>query len=129
VRHQWEYGSLGRELSRHRQCRRCRTQQRSPANGLWHHRGALEWQSPASRGWKTGAPPACLGALAVMPRETEWRRVEDEHPRWEISNPLGDGRGFLCTDAAIRAFGRKHMENLLHDLPPLPGRAWEVLGG
>lgn len=125
MRHQWDYGSPGKEDSRHRQCRRCRTQQQSPASGLWGYLGALEWQSAAGRGWKTGAPPACFDP-AGRARDTEWTRAEDDHPRWEIRNPLGDGRDFLCTDFAIREFGRRHMERLLHDLPPLPDKAWEV---
>lgn len=128
MQHQWNYGPLGKEESRHRQCKRCRTQQQSPARGLWAYRGALEWQSMASRGWKTGAPPACFDP-AARPRETEWSRAEGEHPRWEIRNPKGDGRDFLCTDMAIRTFGRRHMEMLLRELPPLPGKAWEVLDG
>lgn len=71
--------------------------------------------------------------------ETEWTRVEpgpcschapaQQHDRWEIKNPHGDGKNYLCTDAVIRTYGRKHVEGfLLADLPPLPERAWEVSG-
>ena len=54
---------------------------------------------------------------------TTWARVEDGHPRWEIKNPIGDGRNYLVTDEAIRTFGRKHMTELLINLPPLPEQA------
>jgi hypothetical protein len=70
--------------------------------------------------------------LAAGPADPEpaggapwWVRVEDEHPRWEISNPAGDGHDYLCTDALIRAYGRGHVERvILHGLPPLPECAW-----
>ena len=65
-----------------------------------------------------------------------WVRVEpgpctchyppQEHDRWEIKNPHGDGRNYLVTDEVIRTFGRPHVEGrLLVKLPPLPERAWE----
>lgn len=56
-----------------------------------------------------------------------WFRVEDDYPRWVIRNPHGDGKNYLCTDTAIRTFGRAHMEKLLRKLPPLPEVAWSVL--
>lgn len=57
----------------------------------------------------------------------EWVRVEDEHPRWEIKNPAGDGQNYLCTDEVIRTYGRAHVERVvLRDLPPLPESAWAV---
>jgi len=55
---------------------------------------------------------------------TTWTRVADGHPRWEIKNPSGDGRNYLVTDEAIRTFGRKHMTELMINLPPLPEEAW-----
>jgi hypothetical protein len=62
-----------------------------------------------------------------QPGEGKWFRVEDEHPRWEIKNPHGDGRNYLCTDEAIRTFGRAHIETVvLVKLPPLPAEAWAV---
>jgi hypothetical protein len=67
----------------------------------------------------------------------EWRRVEPgpctchwppmQHNRWEITNPVGDGKNRLVTDAVIRTYGRKHVEKLLAKtpgLPPLPEQAW-----
>jgi hypothetical protein len=70
-----------------------------------------------------------------MPDKT-WVRVEPgpctchvppmHHDRWEIKNPLGDGKDRLITDFAIRSFGRRHIERLLRDLPPLPDAAWEA---
>jgi hypothetical protein len=60
--------------------------------------------------------------------EGEWFRVEDAHPRWEIKNPHGDGKNYLCTDEAIRTFGREHIESvILRNLAPLPAEAWEVI--
>ena len=58
---------------------------------------------------------------AEVPR---WARVADEHPRWEIKNPLGDGRHYLLSDEAIRTFGRAHLTKLVADLPPLLEEAW-----
>ena len=58
---------------------------------------------------------------AEVPR---WARVEDEHPRWEIKNPLGDGRDYLLSDEAIRTFGRAYLTKLMADLPPLLEEAW-----
>lgn len=56
----------------------------------------------------------------------EWVRIEDdEHPRWVLIGQLGE-TSRLCTDEAIRQFGRRHMEGLLAGLPPLPERAWLV---
>jgi hypothetical protein len=62
-----------------------------------------------------------LIAEAIAPR---WTRAEDGHPRWEIKNPSGDGRNYLMTDEAIRTFGRRHMTELMINLPPLPEEAW-----
>lgn len=57
--------------------------------------------------------------------DPHWVRVEDGHPRWEISNPAGDGQDYLCTDAVISAYGRAHVERvILRGLPPLPECAW-----
>ena len=56
-----------------------------------------------------------------------WQRIEDQHPRWHITNPAGDGRDRLVTDVAIRTYGRLHIEQLLDGLPPLPTEAWAVL--
>lgn len=123
--HQWEYGSLGADMCRHRACKRCRLQARTWMNGAWDDADMLEWQSITERGWNTGELPECFDP-ATLPRGTEWERAEDEHPRWEIRNPKGDGCNFLCTDAVIRTFGRKHVEKLLRGLPPLPDKAWEA---
>lgn len=126
--HQWEYGSLGPDMSRHRSCRRCRVMQRAMANGDWDDEALLDWRLPGVTPWEAGAAPECSDP-AAMPRDTEWKRVEGEHPRWEIRNPKGDGGNFLCTDVAIRTYGREHVEGrLLRGLPPLPEEAWEVLG-
>lgn len=127
LRHQWDYGALGARGSRHRTCKRCRVSQRSPVDGefAWASGSWLEWQSPGQRQWSPGRGPGCQD-MTLRPREAEWRRVEDEHPRWEISNPAGDGKDHLCTDALIRTYGRRHTERLLAGLPPLPERAWEA---
>jgi hypothetical protein len=68
-----------------------------------------------------------LAVLASWRPEGVWFRVEDDHPRWEIKNPHGDGRNYLCTDEAIRTYGREHMQTVvLRDLPQLPEGAWSV---
>lgn len=70
---------------------------------------------------------AMLGVIASWAPPAGWFRIEDDHPRWEIKNPNGDGKNYLCTDEAIRTYGRKHIETVvLKDLPPLPEEAWRV---
>jgi hypothetical protein len=71
--------------------------------------------------------------LAEIPakQQSAWRRVDNEHPRWELpgerdSAGLLSSPGYLITDEAIRTFGRKHIECLLAGLPTLPEQAWEV---
>ncbi|MCW2929956.1 MAG: hypothetical protein JWM19_918 [Actinomycetia bacterium] len=128
MRHQWDYEGGSKEGSRHRSCKRCRARQRTFSTGYWSLPSALEWQPHDRRTWSPGRGPECHDP-SKRPAETEWSRVEDSHPRWVISNPKGDGADYLCTDKVIRTYGRKHTEHLLRGLPPLPEKAWEVLGG
>jgi hypothetical protein len=80
-------------------------------------------------------PEGGLGEPATP--KPAWVRVEpgpctchappELHSRWEIKDPKGDGKNFLISDAAIRTFGRRHIEHLLRDVPvPLPGEAWQA---
>jgi len=60
-----------------------------------------------------------------------WERIEPgdcdchhppmRHDRWVIT---WAGRDRLITDFAIKSYGRRHIEKLLRDLPPLPEQAW-----
>lgn len=58
-----------------------------------------------------------------------WVRVTGDSPRWELPG-IRDNAGILLTpgrlvaDAAIAAYGRRHIEQLLAGLPPLPDEAW-----
>jgi hypothetical protein len=88
-----------------------------------------------------GVCPTCR-AGARRERETaarraataglEWTRVEDDHPRWVLParrHPSGalSAAGYLCTDEAIRTYGRRRVETvILAGLPPLPEQAWDV---
>lgn len=120
-RHKWNYGSgADRYTAKYRVCEHCPMHQRTFGVGAGRH---WDWRLGSEETWNTGRAPECPEPPAP---QTEWSRVEDKHPRWEIKNPKGDGKNYLCTDAVIRAYGRRHTEKLLHDLPPLPDKAWEV---
>jgi hypothetical protein len=65
--------------------------------------------------------------VRVEPGPCDCHHPPQEHDRWEIKNPHGDGRNFLVTDMVIRTYGRRHTEGrLLASLPPLPEQAWEI---
>jgi hypothetical protein len=82
-------------------------------------------------------PEGMLGEPATP--KPAWVRVEpgwctchmppEKHDRWEIKDPNGNGKNYLISDAAIRTFGRRHIEELLsRAVPgvPLPEEAWQV---
>ncbi len=122
-RHKWNYGGADPYTAKRRVCEHCPVQQRTFGVGTGRH---WDWRLGDDEPWRFGKAPGCPEPPEP---ETEWSRVEDKHPRWEIRNPHGDGKSYLCTDEVIRVFGRQHVEHLLRDLPPLPGKAWEVLDG
>lgn len=125
--HEWKYGSEPPGEASYRVCGGCGMRQWTDDRGNWDDPEWVLWRMKDGGRWLEWAVPECPDP---PPPEAEWSRAEDdERPRWEIRNPSGDGRNYLCTDEAIRKFGRRHMEKILAGLPPLPGRAWEVTGG
>jgi hypothetical protein len=123
MRHKWSYGGAEPYTAKRRVCEKCPVQQRTFGVGTGRH---WDWRLGAEEPWRYGKAPECPEPPEP---ETGWSRIEDAHPRWEIKNPNGDGKSYLCTDETIRTFGRKHAEHLVRDLPPLPDKAWEVLDG
>jgi hypothetical protein len=121
--HDWKYSSGEPGDSTYRFCGQCCMRQWTVDPGDWSNPGYVLWRTEDHGRWLDAPVPECPDAA---PPETEWSRVEGEHPRWEIKNPKGDGHDYLCTDAVIRTYGRKHTEWLLRDLPPLPDKAWEA---
>lgn len=125
--HAWAYGGQEAAEAIYRFCTQCCMRQWTVDRGNWAEAEWVMWRMDDEGRWLDGPVPECPDPA---PPETEWSRVEDgKHPRWEIKNPHGDGHNYLCTDAVIRTYGRKHTEWLLRDLPPLPDKAWEVARG
>jgi hypothetical protein len=122
MRHNWNYLGTDPATAKFRTCNRCPMEQSTFGVGAGRR---WDWRMSRDELWHSTKPPACPEPTEP---ETEWTRVEDaKHPRWEIKNPLGDGKNRLCTDHLIRTYGRKHTEKLLAGLPPLPEKAWEIL--
>jgi hypothetical protein len=70
--------------------------------------------------------------VRVEPGPCSCHHPPQQHDRWELPNRYGpDGTlittARLVTDALIRTYGRRHVEVLLRDAPPLPEEAWAVL--
>jgi hypothetical protein len=124
--HDWKYGGGVPEETAYRFCGSCRMRQWAIDPADWDSAEFTLWRMDDDGKWGEMPAPECPDAASP---ESEWSRVEDGHPRWEIRNPNGDGKNYLCADEAIRTFGRRHMEKILAGLPPLPGKAWEVTGG
>lgn len=123
--HGWQYGGGAPGESSYRFCGGCGMRQWAVEPGGWATAEYVLWRMDDKGQWQDMPAPACPDPPAP---ERDWSRVEDGHPRWEIRNPNGDGRNYLCTDAVIRTYGRRHTEKLLRDLPPLPEKAWEAGG-
>jgi hypothetical protein len=64
----------------------------------------------------------------VEPGPCDCHHPPQHHDRWELRATRA-GQGRVITDAAIRTYGRRTVERLLHGLPPLPEQAWAALPG
>jgi hypothetical protein len=105
-----------------------------PEDAIW--RGDLPRDLAVRLAEATGATDEQIAEVIREEDGPTWTRVEPGpctchapptgHSGWEIKNPLGDGRDKHITDYAIRTYGRKHVERLLADLPPLPEAAWKA---